>query len=58
MDNQKASIIVSEVKNTKALTNSFPMIFFVIAAFIMFTTMSRVVENNRMMIGTLKALWL
>ncbi len=54
-DNQKASIILSEVKNTKALTNSFPMIFFVIAAFIMFTTMSRVVESSRMMIGTLKA---
>ena len=55
-DNAKASIIISEVNNTKALTNSFPMIFFLIAAFIMFTTMSRVVENNRMMIGTLKAL--
>jgi len=55
-DNQKASIIINEVNNTKALTNSLPMIFFIIAAFIMFTTMSRVVENNRMMIGTLKAL--
>lgn len=54
-NNQRASIIISEVNNTKALTGSLPMIFFVIAAFIMFTTMSRVVENNRMMIGTLKA---
>ncbi|WP_291638003.1 FtsX-like permease family protein, partial [Clostridium sp.] len=54
-DNQKASIIINEVKSTKAITNTLPMIFFLIAAFIMFTTMSRVVENNRMMIGTLKA---
>ena len=55
-DNQKASFIINEVKGTKALTNSLPMIFFLIAALIMFTTMSRVVENSRMMIGTLKAL--
>ncbi|MGV8982950.1 ABC transporter permease [Clostridium sp.] len=54
-NNQKASIIISEVKNTKAIASILPMIFFLIAAFIMFTTMSRVVENNRMMIGTLKA---
>ncbi|MGH4140280.1 ABC transporter permease [Clostridium sp.] len=55
-DNEKVSIIINQVDNTKALTNSLPMIFFLIAALIMFTTMSRIVENSRMVIGTLKAL--
>ncbi|MFT5873914.1 MAG: putative ABC transport system permease protein, partial [Clostridium sp.] len=54
-DNEKVSIIINQVDNTKALTNSLPMIFFLIAALIMFTTMSRIVENSRMVIGTLKA---
>ncbi len=54
-DNEKVSMIINQVDNTKALTNSLPMIFFLIAALIMFTTMSRIVENSRMVIGTLKA---
>lgn len=55
-DNMKASIMLSEIKQTKALTTTLPMLFFFISAFIMFSTMSRFVENNRTMIGTLKAL--
>lgn len=55
-NNKKTSILLDQIKETKALTITLPMIFFLISAFIMFTTMSRFVENNRMMIGTLKAL--
>lgn len=55
-DNIKAYMLIDQIEQTKALTTILPILFFLIAAFIMFTTMSRVVENNRMMIGTLKAL--
>jgi ABC-type antimicrobial peptide transport system permease subunit len=55
-DNAKASILLSQIKETKALSTTLPMLFFFISAFIMFSTMSRFVENNRIMIGTLKAL--
>lgn len=55
-DNMKSSILLSQIKETEALTTTLPMLFFFISAFIMFSTMSRFVENNRIMIGTLKAL--
>ncbi|WP_291636831.1 ABC transporter permease [Clostridium sp.] len=54
-DNEKAHIIITMLNSSKAMTSLMPMIFFLISAFIMFTTMTRVVENGRMMIGTLKA---
>ncbi len=54
-DNEKAHVIITQINSSKSMTVLMPMIFFVIAAFIMFTTMSRVVETGRMMIGTLKA---
>ena len=38
------------------VTLLFPIIFFLVAALIMFSTMSRVIDGNRTMIGTLKAL--
>lgn len=39
-----------------AIANVFPVFFFFIAALITFTTLSRMVEENRKEIGTLKAL--
>lgn len=39
-----------------AIANVFPVFFFFIAALITFTTMTRMVEENRREIGTLKAL--
>ncbi len=39
-----------------ALGNVFPLIFFIVAALISLTTMTRMVEEQRMQIGTLKAL--
>lgn len=39
-----------------AIANVFPVFFFFIAALITFTTMTRMVEENRKEIGTLKAL--
>lgn len=40
----------------KTIILVFPMIFFAVAALIMFSTMSRLVENSRLSIGTFKAL--
>ena len=34
----------------------FPLIFFLVAALVSFTTMTRMVEEKRLQIGTLKAL--
>lgn len=40
----------------EAIGNVFPVIFFLVAALICLTTMTRMVEENRTQIGTLKAL--
>lgn len=40
----------------EAIGNVFPLIFFLVAALICLTTMTRMVEENRTQIGTLKAL--
>lgn len=55
-DNKKASILADGIKEMKTVTTSLPALFFLISALIMFTTMSRIIENARMQIGTLKAL--
>ncbi len=39
-----------------ALGNVFPLIFFIVASLVSLTTMTRMVEEQRMQIGTLKAL--
>ena len=39
-----------------ALSNVFPLIFFIVAALVSLTTMTRLVENDRGYIGTMKAL--
>ena len=55
-DNVRAYMIYSEMQGLVSMTTTLPALFFLTAALIMFTTMQRVVENSRTMIGTLKAL--
>ncbi|MDD3340250.1 MAG: ABC transporter permease [Lachnospiraceae bacterium] len=45
-----------DAQRIAAIGNVFPVIFFLVAALICLTTMTRMVEENRMQIGTLKAL--
>lgn len=46
----------SAVSNVNVLSNIFPFIFFFVAALVCFTTMSRMVEEERTQMGTMKAL--
>ncbi|MCD7774465.1 MAG: FtsX-like permease family protein [Clostridiales bacterium] len=46
----------SAVNNVRTLSNIFPVIFFLVAALVCLTTMSRMVEEERTQMGTLKAL--
>ncbi len=45
-----------DTDNVKKLGEAFPIVFFIIAALISLTSMSRMVEEERVQIGTLKAL--
>lgn len=44
------------VDNIKVLSNIFPVIFFLVAALVCLTTMTRMVEEERTQMGTMKAL--
>lgn len=44
------------INNVNVLSNIFPLIFFIVAALVCLTTMSRMVEEERTQMGTLKAL--
>lgn len=55
-DNMNAYNILSISNSIRTIILVFPLIFFAIAALIMFSTMSRLVENARLSIGTFKAL--
>lgn len=46
----------SAVSNVDVLSNIFPVIFFLVAALVCLTTMSRMVEEERTLMGTLKAI--
>lgn len=46
----------SEIEQNKAMGGVFPVVFFLIAALTMLTTMTRMTSNQRTQIGTLKAL--
>lgn len=46
----------SAVNNVNVLANIFPVIFFLVAALVCLTTMSRMVEEERTQMGTMKAL--
>ena len=47
---------ISDAEKIGALGTVFPIIFFIVAALISLTTMTRMVEEQRVQIGTLKAL--
>ncbi|OQB14502.1 MAG: FtsX-like permease family protein [Firmicutes bacterium ADurb.Bin193] len=55
-DNTRAYMLRGGIKEMKTTTTSLPILFFLISALIMFTTMSRIIEEARMQIGILKAL--
>ncbi len=44
------------VKNIEILSNLFPMLFFIVSSMICLTTLTRMVEEDRTVIGTYKAL--
>lgn len=46
----------SAINNIKVLANIFPVIFFLVAALVCLTTMTRMVEEERTQMGTMKAL--
>lgn len=46
----------NEIEQNRAVGGVFPVVFFLIAALSMFTTMTRITNNQRILIGTLKAL--
>lgn len=49
------SMLDQEMKGLKATGGSFPVIFFIVAAVIIYIMMGRMVENQRTQIGVLKA---
>lgn len=55
-ENQISNKMLSEeMKGLKATGGSFPVVFFIVAAVIIYITMGRIVENQRTQIGVLKA---
>ena len=54
--NTNAHFLLDQLDILRLVTLLFPIIFFLVAALIMFSTLSRVIDGNRTMIGTLKAL--
>ena len=55
-DNVTANNLLDFINGIKPIIQVLPIIFFVIAALLMVSTMSRLIENSRQSIGTLKAL--
>lgn len=55
-NNQGYSSYVNDSDNMSKIANVFPVVFFVIAALISLTSMTRMVEEQRGLIGTFKAL--
>jgi len=51
-----AAVIHSEINQSKAIGGIFPVVFFLIAALSMFTTMTRLTSGQRTQIGILKAI--
>lgn len=55
-DNQGYSAYKGSIESLDKIASVFPVFFFMVAALICLTTMTRMVEENRIEIGTLKAL--
>ena len=50
------SMFSSDVEGLKSMGTSFPMLFFIASAVIIYITMTRMIENQRTLMGVLKAL--
>ena len=55
-DNEGFNSFSQDTENIEKLGEAFPIVFFIIATLISLTSMSRMVEEERVQIGTLKAL--
>lgn len=55
-DQLSYSTFSTEIEQLKSASGLFPIIFLLVAAVIIYITMSRMIENQRIQIGTLKAL--
>lgn len=55
-DNSGYSGFIQDVQSVENIGKVFPVVFFVIATLISFTSMTRMVEEQRQQIGTMKAL--
>lgn len=54
-DQVSNSMLSEEMKGLKSTGGAFPVVFFIVAAVIIFIMMGRLVENQRMQIGALKS---
>ena len=55
-DQLSYSMFSSDVDGLKSMGTSFPMLFFIASAVIIYITMTRMIENQRTLMGVLKAL--
>ncbi|MEG2193073.1 MAG: FtsX-like permease family protein, partial [Oscillospiraceae bacterium] len=55
-ENMSAASFKSNTQKVEAIAKVFPIFFFLVAALVALTTMTRMVEEERLQIGTLKAL--
>ena len=55
-DNTSYSSIEANIDKVNAIAKVFPFFFFLVAALVCLTTMTRMVEDERLQIGTMKAL--
>ena len=55
-DNDRAYNLANQTETVRMIIVIFPIMFFLVAILIMFSTMSRLIENARTSIGTMKAL--
>lgn len=54
-DQMSHAIMTSEIKQIRSLTQTLPVVFLGVAAIILYTMLRRLIEQQRGMIGTLKA---
>ena len=55
-DQLSYSLFHSDVESLKSMGSAFPMLFFIASAVIIYITMTRMIENQRTLMGVLKAL--
>ena len=56
LDSTGVSGYLSDIDKIKAIANIFPVFFFIVAALVVLTTMTRMIEEERGQVGTLKSL--